>query len=123
MGAEQITRDNLQVKMSSEDLSASNCNDGNVNTYCLTQDWDPNPTVTIEQVVKSNPMNLIFLPFDRVQVLNPIYCCQERIVGATLSIRNENGTVVWATQPFDVGAAKYSIDSPKWVRFPPPEDN
>ncbi len=115
---EQVSRQYVNIILPNATLPGSNCNDGDPNTNCATGNWTQDPVLYIEEHVFSNPSSTKFIPFDRVDILNTDVCCQENIVGATFSIRDVNGDVVWTVQPFTSAMTKYSIIVPKWVRIP-----
>ena len=66
-------------------LTASLCNDGDMNSFCHSDSSDPSPTLTVT----------IPGDFDEILVTNRVNCCQIRIVGATIIIKNSAGVEMW----------------------------
>lgn len=55
---------------------AGNCKNGNINDYCHTTGTESNPTLTITSLAR----------VDLIIVTNRQDCCQDRIVGATITV-------------------------------------
>jgi len=90
-GGKQIPSNRLSFSMSEQD--ASLCNDGLKNNFCHSAKHDRTPRLKI----------ISDAPFDKVVVHNRASCCQERIIGATISATIDEGRSWLFQRTFETG--------------------
>ena len=100
-GQTQLSSASLTFTLSSSYYAADNCNDGNFLNFCTSGLYnDYSPTLTIDTDYQF---------FDKVVVYNPMHCCWDRMVGATVQVVGAGSGTIYNFWTVNTQAGTYTF--------------